>query len=638
MCAAALPLSMHPSSRSSELGPEFAADARQDLALSQPSGDFSKIQQLMTLAVLAVYEGSRSNGLQAWYDLTTANSILPCLKYDPMIAKDRGMMAVLDVVHVFLQVSMTLHSVGQSVQFTGVASFEAKKSVEAPWQSEGSSFRSEVLLQLSSLFRRCLILHRKHLPGMNPAPWARDSPFMALKKELDSFYIMHAGGFISDAEVVEALQQQETGAGVHILCLSILYTMRILLDAVFMPVAVIPAADPTAPSPSDTSDDAADPAMSSPSRRRLAYFPGAPEPFWCEKTASSIRSARAITLLARSIMEQESFLLPPFLGYSLFLAGLVFLNQLQAEASNIRIEEFIDYLKTIFTVLGAMRPFFAPAHLWLDTLFQVHSFDTLSELVVLSSGPGRIFSNFFSRFHGITEPPFCPLKLAEPSVERRGSSPITPLQRCAAIRTSQLTGTIVNRAGTLTPERQTMHIPTTTTNIFASYRNTIGAALGSTVEADEEEDEVIASTVSNASSSQAATSSSKSSSAFRAVRRGGLPPIRSHMTNHPIPVDCDADAITEVEIGQLPSPLVATRGHDALGAFVGEIEPLIVHDVATIHPEFSLESINIEQALLASNGSMGCSDRRLSMRGTEDATDDPQIELFGISFGPVLFE
>lgn len=87
----------------------------------------------------------------------------------------------------------------------------------------------------------------------------------------------------------------------------------------------------------------------------------------------------------------------------------MFLNQLQIETNSIRIDELVENLKTIFTVLGTMRAFFTPAHLWVNLLFKVHSLDVLSESAAFSAGPADLFSNFFRRFQGIPEPPYCPL-------------------------------------------------------------------------------------------------------------------------------------------------------------------------------------------------------------------------------------
>lgn len=244
--------------------------------------------------------------------------MLPPLRYDPLVVNDSRVQAALDMIHIFLRVGVTLQSIGQSVKVISAASLEADRAIEDPWKSTSTSFRPEIVLKLSSLLRRCLDFSRKDLPNMSPAPWARGSSFLALKGELDVLFVTHVNGLAVDGEALRMLQHQEIGAGHHVLGLSMLYTMRILLDAVFMPVSVTPVSSSTDELTIDDSEDAVDSVSGISTSRRMVYFPGAPQCFWCERTATSIRSARALALLARSVLEQgrlmmvcQSFLYSP---------------------------------------------------------------------------------------------------------------------------------------------------------------------------------------------------------------------------------------------------------------------------------------------------------------------------------------
>lgn len=67
----------------------------------------------------------------------------------------------------------------------------------------------------------------------------------------------------------------------------------------------------------------------------------------------------------------------------MFLAGLIFLNQLQAETDKQRLNDFIEDLKTIFSFLGAMRSYFVSAQTWVHTLLRIHSLSPLSETEAL---------------------------------------------------------------------------------------------------------------------------------------------------------------------------------------------------------------------------------------------------------------
>lgn len=104
----------------------------------------------------------------------------------------------------------------------------------------------------------------------------------------------------------------------------------------------------------------------------------------------------------------------------MFLAGLVFLNQLYTERNSIILDGHIEHLKTVFMILSAMRGFYAPAHLWVETLFQVHALDHLPELsVIVNEG---FFAQFSARLGGIREPPYCPL---EPGQMHAATIPIS---------------------------------------------------------------------------------------------------------------------------------------------------------------------------------------------------------------------
>jgi hypothetical protein len=101
------------------------------------------------------------------------------------------------------------------------------------------------------------------------------------------------------------------------------------------------------------------------------------------------------------------------LGYTLYLSGLVFLNQLQVEVNPGYRSDHISNLKIVFTVLGAMRQFYTPAYVWTETLLHVHSAEPISEAVALAHSPSSLFTSFMARFPDIKEPPFCPMNQSD---------------------------------------------------------------------------------------------------------------------------------------------------------------------------------------------------------------------------------
>ena len=91
----------------------------------------------------------------------------------------------------------------------------------------------------------------------------------------------------------------------------------------------------------------------------------------------------------------------------MFLAGLVFLNQLQGETEKRRLEGFVEDLKTIFSFLGAMRSYFAPANTWVHMLLHIHGLDPLSEADSFARDSDKLFSSFMSRFDVGLLPAYC---------------------------------------------------------------------------------------------------------------------------------------------------------------------------------------------------------------------------------------
>lgn len=250
--------------------------------------------------------------------LATALNILTSLKYNPSVPTDIGILAGIDMVHNYLSVSMIFHSLGQTIQSSSAALFEADIAPGTVPSSFSGSNSSELQLRLSGLMQRCLALCRRDFTKLNPAPWSKDSKYMAFKEELDSLYILHAGDRLLDTETIEALQRKETGAGSYIMCLAMIHAMRMLLNAVFMPVAVVPVAN----SENQTRLTPTDQPSGSPPRQRLSlttrksvYFPAAPPAFRRERAATCIRSARTATMLCRSLLEQGNFLLVSYSTY-----------------------------------------------------------------------------------------------------------------------------------------------------------------------------------------------------------------------------------------------------------------------------------------------------------------------------------
>ncbi|KAH6643356.1 hypothetical protein BKA67DRAFT_587476 [Truncatella angustata] len=407
MCAASTSYSRHAFCTEPLVRIAFAEDAREGLALLSRVENCTNYQQLLILSVLSLYETSQGNGIQAWYDLTTAINIFSALRYASSTAQDDQTTKGLNMVHAYLQIALICHSIGSRVRPTHLELIKLPRGKDDDLLN-GTSFFPQVLLGLSDLIQRCVNFSQSDLTKLIPAPWSRKSTYSALKQELDTACIMYGGdSALLDPETLDLLQSQEGGVGSYAICVSMLHSMRILLDAVFIPIPVI-AMMPSEHCTADREEDASRIACVS-SRRTEVCFPAAPRLFWCERLASCIRSARSITSLCRSLMKYCDFIMPPFLGYSLFLAGIVFLNQLRSEKDKQKLGAIVEELKIVFSFLGTMRSFFAPAQTWLQVLLEVHSLDPLLEIDVLVRGSTELFSSFMGRFKGVSMPPFCPI-------------------------------------------------------------------------------------------------------------------------------------------------------------------------------------------------------------------------------------
>lgn len=401
MCAASAPYSRHVSCKKLLLRHRLAEDAREGLASLGLTDKRSKYEQLLTLSVLSLYESSQGNGLQAWYDLTTATSVLCALRYSVPATEDDPIMSQLDTIHNYLQIALVCHSIGNQTRPTLVELTGTQLPGDDDVLTTGRLFSPRVLLDVSNLMQQCIDFSQKDLNRMVPAPWSRNSSFAALKRRLDTVHAMYVGdSALSDPETLELLQGQEGGEGNYVLCVSMLHSARIMLEAVFIPVTVQDA------TPYDAQ---ATPHVDNPIKsRRTVDFPAAPRSFCCERLASCLRSARVLTSLCRSLMQNCDFTMPSFLGYSLYLAGLVFLNQLRSESEKKRLEATVEELKTIFSFLNAMRPFFAPAQTWVKTLLEVHALEPVTDLELLTMDTPILFSSFMARFNRVAIQPYCP--------------------------------------------------------------------------------------------------------------------------------------------------------------------------------------------------------------------------------------
>lgn len=232
--------------------------------------------------------------------IATATSVLFTLRYSLSAPEDDQIFKELDTIHNYLQLSLVCHSIGNQVRPTLVNLTNIQALDDNGSSTSGRLFSPRVLLDLANLMQQCMDFSHKDLAKLVPAPWSRNSLFATLKRRLDTVHVTYVGdSALSDPETLELLQGQEGGEGNYVLCISMIHSARIMLEAVFIPVTV----QTTSPFNVQAAPNAEKPASS----RRLVYFPAAPHSFCCERLAACLRSARVLTSLCRSLMQNCDF-------------------------------------------------------------------------------------------------------------------------------------------------------------------------------------------------------------------------------------------------------------------------------------------------------------------------------------------
>lgn len=250
-----------------------------------------------------------------------------------------------------------------------------------------------------------------------------------------------------------------------------------------------------------------------------------------------------------------------------------------------------------------MRTFFAPAHVWVHTLFQVHSLDTISELSVLSTGSDPIFSNFFSRFQGIGQPPFCPLNLDENLAMRESLSPRTPSRRLSRLSEASQNSQRMEFTALVPPNEAVETVNATpdmhtsangATKLFPGYRNAINAALQSMNESTLTNEDPVPPDLTMVQPSVPRQETT-------GVQAGRT---RRLSINHQIPENLHRHNTWEAadrEVEQLPLPPIMVQGNDRAGPFESEMGLFFLEQLNVNRAEFSEDLVDMEQALQASN-------------------------------------
>lgn len=216
---------------------------------------------------------------------------------------DEEVSQILDRVDIHLKVANAFQSIGQIIEPFGSYSFKWPASDDTKEnESANTLMPPRPVPQLTELFLRCVALARKDMTQMNPAPWSSNSSYMALKRDLDALYALHAGDLALTQDTVISMQRDDLHAEEHLTALAMLYGARILLNRVFLPIGMMPwENDVTAECDKTVSTD---PAYHRQTRKEVV-FPPVPDAFRKERSVACIDGARRATLLCRKILELD---------------------------------------------------------------------------------------------------------------------------------------------------------------------------------------------------------------------------------------------------------------------------------------------------------------------------------------------
>ncbi|KAF1843688.1 uncharacterized protein K460DRAFT_368549 [Cucurbitaria berberidis CBS 394.84] len=364
---------------------QFAATARRCLiAAPDRNGVLDRVQ---CLCVLARYEMGESNGLQAWCDISTAFTLIRVARADEAhTATNQGAMNRLLMC---LQVTERELCLGHNLEPSADSIHHALALSSDPYETHSAT-------QITAILDLMLSIER-YSKGPYTAPltplWSVDSEFMNHRQALDKYLVQNLPRLQFASE--ELLQDDdEIGKKLDDLyCALAWHCSVVLLNRVFLPriVSRQPHRDSSreSPLPLDSTD-----------------FPSVPKGFLAEQIVSCESSALSICDICSNVLDCDSFLISPFIGYCCFQSSIVLINQLRrTKAADSKIAE---QLKINLTILSVIRKFHKPAHAWLETIFKIHRYN--NSVPTAASSAVDMFATFFSRFENIREPAFVPLK------------------------------------------------------------------------------------------------------------------------------------------------------------------------------------------------------------------------------------
>ena len=330
------------------------------------------LPKIQTLCILVVRGANVGNGLQALSDIglyfpgrgvasitdrsAMANGLLRILKSDNSSAK---YVEQLMLVESFLDLTEHLHTLGHS-------RLKCSKSCQhdlRPSETLNSTDDSETqrVLQLTKYLYHIDKVAAHSFTDQSPPAWHATSMFMEMQRNLDQFRLFN----------LDTFSLQSSAPLLKVVCVILWHSCILSLNRGFLPVPLTRGTNGR--SASHIRPGSVD---------RVVHMPNAPKPFIQGRINVCNSSASDIAVICCQLMERTSFVLvscacnpvhhdfklifqSPILGFACFQAAAVLINQVRCRLTCGIVDAYLD-LKTVLTVLGALRRFFQPSCLWVS--------------------------------------------------------------------------------------------------------------------------------------------------------------------------------------------------------------------------------------------------------------------------------
>ncbi|OAL44419.1 hypothetical protein IQ07DRAFT_251120 [Pyrenochaeta sp. DS3sAY3a] len=447
LCAKASPYSSHPMGLNHDGAPigHHLLRRCQHLLLENITED-AYLDRFLTYCALISYNLNAGFGIQAWYDIGIAHTLIPLIVAANLGTQDMDIFRQAYGLFSWLRISFALGNPSLS----SFASFASNSSLEEP-------VSSPVIEQICAATK--LISHLVEYSSQKSSddsipPSSRTSKFASLRLHLEQFSIS-----VCDTASLEPRRLKIDCVEQHDMIVGTLMSVlrdccMIMLSRDFLPLT------------------------HEKDRATLDYASQGPHRFIRSRIQACETGAENIYELCVILISNEILFFPPILGFCCFQAALVILNHSGTADDASARSQCREKLQVFSIVLGVMKRFYKPAEQWIDALLQIKQIQSSETLhfTLPDTNVNLAPISFFSRFRPIEEPSFVMLRpskaasrplLSVPVDQTQSNSSPTelPMEMVSSrwiddYRTrlrEQLTGALDRENGSINPAQSGVH-------------------------------------------------------------------------------------------------------------------------------------------------------------------------------------